>query len=252
MDFAPYQDTAPEVERSLSPPPGRRSTSFSPPLRSPFAAPKVANSWAPDDSAHSGSTTNGNGGFGNDISGFGGDAERGRLNEFDTSLPLRLDYEACLAYLLLPPAGGVLLLLFEWKSDYVRYVELYLMIGIAGWKMKADILIYRFHAWQSSLLFSAIFVLHLIFCWSAFLSWILFVGDIALIAWLTMRAYKDGMAFCLCVYIFWTKELLTCHSGYLGQMRGPVLWTSSKQDSGRRVNLRRDGNAAAYSNFDTL
>lgn len=47
---------------------------------------------------------------------------RGReaLNDFETSLPLRLDYEACLAYLLLPPAGGVLLLLLEWKSDYVR------------------------------------------------------------------------------------------------------------------------------------
>jgi len=32
-----------------------------------------------------------------------------------------LDYEACLAYLLLPPAGGVLLLVLEQKSDYVRY-----------------------------------------------------------------------------------------------------------------------------------
>lgn len=46
----------------------------------------------------------------------------GRLNEFETSLPIRLDYEACLAYLLLPPAGGVLLLVVEHKSDYVRYV----------------------------------------------------------------------------------------------------------------------------------
>jgi hypothetical protein len=41
---------------------------------------------------------------------------------FVTSLPLRLDYEACLAYLLLPPAGGALLLIAEHKSDYVRYV----------------------------------------------------------------------------------------------------------------------------------
>jgi len=51
-------------------------------------------------------------------------ATRGRdaLNDFETSLPLRLDYEACLAYVLLPPAGGVLLLLLEWKSDYVRLV----------------------------------------------------------------------------------------------------------------------------------
>lgn len=57
---------------------------------------------------------------------FGGheDVESGggreRLNEFETSLPIRLDYEACLAYLLLPPAGGVLLLVLEHKSDYVR------------------------------------------------------------------------------------------------------------------------------------
>lgn len=53
-----------------------------------------------------------------------GSGSRGRdaLNDFETSLPLRLDYEACLAYLLLPPVGGVLLLIGEWKSDYVRYV----------------------------------------------------------------------------------------------------------------------------------
>ena len=56
----------------------------------------------------------------------GGDIEGGRLdvNLFETSLPLRLDYEAMLAYLLLPPAGGVFLLVVEHKSDYVRYVEL--------------------------------------------------------------------------------------------------------------------------------
>jgi uncharacterized membrane protein len=33
-----------------------------------------------------------------------------------------MDIEAALAYLLLPPAGGVFLLLAEHKSDYVRYV----------------------------------------------------------------------------------------------------------------------------------
>ena len=51
----------------------------------------------------------------------------------------------------------------------------------------------RFHAWQSSLLFSAIFVLHLVFSWLAVLSWILFALDIVLIAFLTLRAYKDGV-----------------------------------------------------------
>ena len=43
------------------------------------------------------------------------------MNLFETSLPMRLDYEAIMAYVLLPPAGAVFLLLVEHKSDYVRY-----------------------------------------------------------------------------------------------------------------------------------
>jgi hypothetical protein len=70
--------------------------------------------------------------FGNDRSGPAssgnnpGNLEGGRLNInlFETSLPIRLDYEALLAYLLLPPAGGVLLLVLEHKSDYVRYARI--------------------------------------------------------------------------------------------------------------------------------
>lgn len=57
------------------------------------------------------------------------------MDPFETRLGIRMDYEACLAYLALPPAGGVLLLVLEHKSDYVR-----------------------FHAWQSSLLFTFLFV----------------------------------------------------------------------------------------------
>ena len=86
----------------------------SPPLQSPLNAPQTSsNPWAPINSSV--------GAFGSDGAG-GRDIEsgRGRLNEFETSLPIRLDYEACLAYLLLPPAGGVLLLVMEHKSDYVR------------------------------------------------------------------------------------------------------------------------------------
>lgn len=66
--------------------------------------------------------------------GFGGGG-REDVDMFETRLGLRMDYEACLAYLLLPPAGGVLLLVLEHRSDYVR-----------------------FHAWQSSLLFAFVFV----------------------------------------------------------------------------------------------
>ncbi|KAM0343108.1 hypothetical protein ACHAPU_008856 [Fusarium lateritium] len=91
------------------------------------------------------------------------------VSEFDTSLGMRLDYEACLAYLAFPPLGAIVLLILERNSDYVR-----------------------FHAWQSALLFTAIMVFHLIFSWSIFLSWLFFLGDAALIAFLTLRAYRDA------------------------------------------------------------
>lgn len=98
-----------------------------------------------------------------------GNEERGtHLEAFQTSLPMRLDHEAMLAYILLPPAGGVLLLLLEHKSDYVR-----------------------FHAWQSSMLFSVLFVLHLILAWSSVLSWLLFGVDLCLIGFLALHAYRD-------------------------------------------------------------
>lgn len=118
MDFAPYQDQSPETTRALSPPPSEPRRSFSPnirsPITSPLAAPPSSSPWAPLPS---------NQAFGS------GDEEggrEGRLNEFETSLPIRMDYAACLAYLLLPPAGGVLLLVLERKSDYVRCVLAFL------------------------------------------------------------------------------------------------------------------------------
>ncbi|CBX91052.1 hypothetical protein LEMA_P060860.1 [Plenodomus lingam JN3] len=94
---------------------------------------------------------------------------RSDMDVFTTSLGWRLDYEACLAYLLLPPAGGVLLLMLEHKSDYVR-----------------------FHAWQSSLLFAFAFLVHIIFSWSRWVSWMLFVGDVCGILWLVRRAWVDA------------------------------------------------------------
>lgn len=36
-------------------------------------------------------------------------------------------------------------------------------------------------------------IIHLIFSFSSVISWLLFAVDIALMAWLAMRAYKDGM-----------------------------------------------------------
>lgn len=60
----------------------------------------------------------GGGGMGDYFSALG--AREGMVSEFDTSLGLRLDYEACLAYLAVPPLGAILLLILERKSDYVR------------------------------------------------------------------------------------------------------------------------------------
>lgn len=108
MNFAPYQDESPEIERALSPPnvDGRIK---SPGLRSPRGSADLP---SPSHFAGDGNT------------GVGRDVEGGHvsLGAFETSLPIRMDIEAMLAYLLLPPAGGVFLLLMEHKSDYVRYV----------------------------------------------------------------------------------------------------------------------------------
>lgn len=107
MNFAPYQDESPELERALSPPVEGRVRS--PNFRSPRASADL-----PSPSHFVG------GGHGN--TSFGRDVEGGHvsLGAFETSLPIRMDVEAALAYLLLPPAGGVFLLLTEHKSDYVR------------------------------------------------------------------------------------------------------------------------------------
>jgi len=124
MDFAPYQDTAPESVRALSPPPNRtlspnRNGAKSPSPNRPLADP-FGTSSLPAPSHFNDEPRRRNAGFG------GGDIEAGRLdvNLFETSLPLRLDYEAMLAYLLLPPAGPFVLLVVEHKSDYVRYVNI--------------------------------------------------------------------------------------------------------------------------------
>lgn len=73
-----------------------------------------------------------------------------------------------LAYLLLPPAGSVFLLIMEHKSDYVR-----------------------FHAFQGSMLFSVMFILHLAFSWNGVVSCLLLGIDLVLMLFLAGRAYRD-------------------------------------------------------------
>ncbi|KAL1930403.1 hypothetical protein VTP01DRAFT_10565 [Rhizomucor pusillus] len=92
-----------------------------------------------------------------------------RVNKYETRLPIRVDLEAALAYIL-GPVTGILLLILETRNDYVR-----------------------FHAWQSSLLFLTLMCVHFILMFiSSVLSWILFAIDILLIIGLTYRAYLDG------------------------------------------------------------
>jgi uncharacterized membrane protein len=132
------------------------------------------------------------------------------FDAFQTSLPLRLDYEAMLAYMLLPPAGPVLLLLLEHKSDYVRYgctdnmaggigcghahivrhlqipclaIKHALRLHLCGFKTPLQQLLFRLISSQ---------IVHLVFSWSPVLSWILFAGDLILIGFLALHAYRDG------------------------------------------------------------
>ncbi|CAO3618647.1 unnamed protein product [Cunninghamella blakesleeana] len=92
-----------------------------------------------------------------------------RVNKYETTLPIRVDIEAVLAYVA-PPLSGLLLLVLETQNDYVR-----------------------FHAWQSSLYFLALMILQFILLFiSNFLSWLLFLFGIGSILFLCYRAYLDG------------------------------------------------------------
>ncbi|KAM0325723.1 hypothetical protein ACHAQA_007023 [Verticillium albo-atrum] len=178
MDFAPYQSSPPERERALSPQPTspRASADFRRPFSPPAAAPAGFQYQYQQDQYSQPSPPplqhpQPQRGWQPSLPGAypGADAHREGVSEFDTSLGIRLDYEASAAYLALPPLGAILLLIGERNSDYVR-----------------------FHAWQASLLFTAILVIHLIFSFSGFLSWLFFLGDIFLMVWLAMRAYQDA------------------------------------------------------------
>lgn len=194
MNFAPYQSSPPESVRAKSPPP-LRSPPVSPrprpvqPVRNISAVADNTDPWAAARNQRLPSPSR----YADDDEGGYEDLEARPLNNeryndyiipqnnyqtrdtqgdadmFSTSLGLPLHIEAPLAYLLLPPAAGVVLLLFEHKSDYVR-----------------------FHAWQSALLFGFMFFVHVIFSWSRWLSWILFVGDLGMMGLLAYGAWKEG------------------------------------------------------------
>lgn len=73
------------------------------------------------------------------------------------------------------------------------------------------------------------FVLHLVLSWSRFLSWVLFLADLGLIGYLTMRAYRDGK---LSLQAFLRNEadlsmiadtLDRCEVPYIGRIASNIL-----------------------------
>jgi hypothetical protein len=130
MDFAPYQSSPPEHGRVASPDYNASSPRASQDARRPFSPnsrsppplqhPQPQRGWPGVD----GQTSNWAGGSGDQpAEGMPGAYPAAEVSEWDTSLGLRLDYEACLAYLLCPPIGAILLLIVERNSDFVRCVR---------------------------------------------------------------------------------------------------------------------------------
>ncbi|KAK5718481.1 hypothetical protein LTR15_008211 [Elasticomyces elasticus] len=143
-NFAPYQSSPPESERAKSPPPLRSPTASPKPgqphrnissIEDPWAAARAQRLPSPshytDDDDESTPALANAGGYQdiesqrlrNDyigqtaLAGAGPTYNTGSLgNVFETSLGMPLALEALLAYLLLPPAGGMVLLLFEHKN----------------------------------------------------------------------------------------------------------------------------------------
>jgi hypothetical protein len=126
-NFAPYQDI-PETARALSPPLTSPRASIDRDRSRNIGTASVTSPTNPSyqqrDYLGGNSSSQQDGServAWNAPGGFGGPRED--VDMFGTRLGLRMDYEACLAYLLLPPAGPVALLVLEHRSDYVRYVK---------------------------------------------------------------------------------------------------------------------------------
>ncbi|KAJ8100688.1 hypothetical protein POJ06DRAFT_253420 [Lipomyces tetrasporus] len=161
MDFAPYQSDEPSASRTnlggsgtYTPPPVPRSTSTASP------PPPPVYSSSPNAYAGGSSST------------YGPPAEEQQnvpVNQYETSIPLRLDYESVLAYGALPPVGSVALLVFETKNDYIR-----------------------FHSWQACLLFTPLFILFIILSFSTILSYLVLAVYIVFAVYMAYRAYRDS------------------------------------------------------------
>ncbi|KAK9311965.1 hypothetical protein V1524DRAFT_440711 [Lipomyces starkeyi] len=159
MDFAPYQSEEPSASR-----PGQGgSGGYTPP-----PLPASSSTASPPPPMYSASP---NAYAGGSSSSYGPPAEEQQnpVNQYETSIPLRLDYESVIVYAALPPVGSVALLIFETKNDYIR-----------------------FHAWQASLLFTPLFILFIILSFSTVLSYLILAVYIVFALYMAYRAYRDS------------------------------------------------------------
>ncbi|CAO3630082.1 unnamed protein product [Mucor fragilis] len=165
MNFSPYSPSPDEDRTSRSPKNHQKHQQQSSQAAAAYSSYQAGS----DSYAEQGLLGSGNGaGSSSNSSAFNGQ-QAIRVNKYETSLPIRVDVEASLAYVL-GPVTGLLLLILERQNDYVR-----------------------FHAWQSSLTFSALMLAQFILLFiSSFLSWVLFFFNIFLLIWLVYRAYLDG------------------------------------------------------------
>ncbi|KAI8083233.1 uncharacterized protein B0P05DRAFT_507858 [Gilbertella persicaria] len=155
MNFSPYSPSPDEDRTSRLPPKKTQQQAL-------FSSYQAGN---PQSFAEQGF------GAGSSSSGSAAGNQTIRVNKYETSLPIRVDVEAALAYVL-GPVTGLLLLILERQNDYVR-----------------------FHAWQSSLTFSSLMFAQFVLLFiSSFLSWVLFFFNIFLMIYLTYRAYLDGVS----------------------------------------------------------
>ncbi|KAK9479995.1 hypothetical protein V1514DRAFT_327077 [Lipomyces japonicus] len=166
MDFAPYQSEEPSSGRTNVP--SYSSSSYAPPSFSGSSSGPLPSTPSPSSPSnppplYSSSSSNA---YGNNIP---DDPANVPVNQYETNLPLRLDWESIIAYAALPPVGSVFLLVFETKNDYIR-----------------------FHAWQASLLFTPLFILYIVLSFSTVLSWLILALYILLAIYLSYRAFKDS------------------------------------------------------------
>ncbi|KAI8083552.1 hypothetical protein BDF21DRAFT_337339 [Thamnidium elegans] len=104
MNFAPYSPSPDEDRTSRSP----KKTNPTPASFSSYQAGNSA-SYAEQGLLNNGSSSSSS-----------SNGQTVRVNKYETTLPIRVDIEASLAYIL-GPVTGLLLLILERQNDYVRF-----------------------------------------------------------------------------------------------------------------------------------